>query len=418
MVSSTSFAWSGLAAVLLVGMATFTDARGHPDRRPDCTQEQMKKGFNPACHPTKILPTFRPNFTATDFVEQSIQDMGGKTAFYAKQPFSKPALSICMAVVEGMKYAQTTGFGTSCKPRDYPGCYQFLKTDTCADLMERDVNNLFGIGLSQRETRTTTDLKNTVLHTFVLSENCRLADKTMQGLCLSTLEGLHAANYTQLLAKVVKIQQMKYQRVGKKIQEFAVLRGASIGVGPPVSVEEEEKEEIEADSDLDSDNFSLLSFGKYLNNIFLMVAGVGLLAAGCLYYFVTPERRAEGVQLATDFAKRAQVEGLKLRKHMEKGVPDKEFFSKALSAMKAKAMSQQEEENVVDAEDGVSLSSPGGATPEDNKRPSAVLLAHKEASLKYIGSPRSVQKLPRDTQTKTQDLKEKLKKIKQLRSRP
>jgi hypothetical protein len=26
-------------------------------------------------------------------------------------------------------------------------------------------------------------------------------------------KGLHAANYTQLLAKVVKIQQMKYQRV-------------------------------------------------------------------------------------------------------------------------------------------------------------------------------------------------------------
>lgn len=409
MVSSTSFAWLGLAAILLVGMATFTDARGHPDRRPDCTQEQMKKGFNPACHPTKILPTFRPNFTATDFVEQSIQDMGGKMAFYAKQPFSKPALSICLAVIEGMKYAQTTGFGTSCKPRDYPGCYQFLKTDTCADLMERDVKKLFGIGLSQHETRTTTDLKNTVLHTFVLAENCRLADKRMQGLCLSTLEGLHAANYTQLLAKVVTIQQMKYQRVGKKIQEFAVLRGASIGVGPPGPIQEEE-----TPAATHSGGNLIRSFGRFLNSLFSLLAGVGLLAAGCLYYLVTPERRAEIIKQAADLAKRAQVEGLKLRNNLEKVVPEKESFSKALSAMKAKGMLQQEEENVVDAGDGVPLSSSGGAAPEDNKKPSAVLLAHKEALLKDTAPPRVVP----NTQRKAQDLKERLEKFSQLRSRP
>jgi hypothetical protein len=68
----------------------------------------------------------------------------------------------------------------------------------------------------------------------------------------------------------------------------------------------------------------------------------------------------------------------------------------------------------VDAEDGVPLSSPGGAAPEDDKKPSAVLLAHKEALLKDTGSPRGVP----NTQRKTQDFKERLEKFKQLRSRP
>mmetsp|Transcript_20611 Transcript_20611/g.45142 ORF Transcript_20611/g.45142 Transcript_20611/m.45142 type:complete len:401 (-) Transcript_20611:130-1332(-) len=225
-------AWAG--ACVFVCMASLVDARGRPDHRPFCTQEQMRLMVMQTtwqnCKPVKLL---QQNYTSP--MDKVIEATGGLPEYLKTRPYAKPASSICLATVEAMKYAQTTGFGLSCKNSEYIGCQQFLNSDLCVDLMEREARTLFGIDATERGTRTTIDLKNAIVNTFSLAENCRIEDKAYDGLCLETIEGLHAHNFTQLLGKAVKLQfTAKYMKVGKKIREFAELKGMHLAVGPPL----------------------------------------------------------------------------------------------------------------------------------------------------------------------------------------